>query len=82
MKRKIYIILAVVLLIIIIVSFVLWWNHKGTIERKYQACQDKCDAEHIKGKGLSSFFDKNPEHDACLYDCKLKNLIRLLLFFL
>ena len=71
-KIKIYIILLVIIGVLI-GGFLIWWNYQKTIERKYQACLEKCEAEYTK-PGLSRYLfpSLSPEHKACRAGCKEK----------
>ena len=68
MKKEIYILIAVILIVILIIGLLIWSNYNKTIERKYQACQDKCDA--YAGFGISKY--TNSDYKACNAECREK----------
>ena len=65
-KIKIYIILVLIIGVLIGGLFV-WQNHQKTIERKYQACLEKCKFD--APPGFSSF---SKEYMFCATGCKEK----------
>jgi len=44
-KNKFYILIGVIIIVILITSFLIWWNYKKTVDKKYQACLEKCGFE-------------------------------------
>ncbi len=67
-KQYKYIILTIILIAGFITGFFIW-NHQKTIERKYQACLEKCEGENGI---LSKYNIDSPRHKVCIAECKEK----------
>ena len=67
-KIKIYIILALIIGVLI-GGFLMWQNRQKTVERKYQACLEKCKAS--APPGLSKYLEPS-EYMVCAAECKEK----------
>ena len=69
MKNKI-LVLSIIIISLCIVIFLWYYNQR--IEKQYQACLDKCRAEHGGIFANIGFPDKQAESEACRASCREK----------
>jgi len=78
MKTKLNTLIAIILIAILVIGLLMWWNYKKTINRKYQACIEKCEAKAGKGFGyiMKKYSGEDlispAEAEVCKIECREK----------
>jgi len=65
MKAKLNTLIVIILIAILVIGVLIWWNYKKTIDRKYQACLDKCRVSY-------GYFEDRIDRMACEAECREK----------
>lgn len=65
-NNKIYVLITIIIVVFLVIGFLMWWNHKKTISRKYQACVDKCEASYLGFGGDARSLE------TCFAECREK----------